>query len=113
MSDVKCPYCGAEQDICHDDGYGYEEGKTYEQECVSCEKIFAYTTEVSFYYSVTKAPCKNGGEHKLVDLAIHPSELGVGRKRCEYCDEIVVVDEEAHKKAVKELNERLKNERTC
>jgi hypothetical protein len=34
MSDVKCPYCGTEQEINHDDGYGYDEGKYYEQECV-------------------------------------------------------------------------------
>ena len=24
-SDVECPYCGAEQEINHDDGYGYDE----------------------------------------------------------------------------------------
>lgn len=26
MSDVKCPYCGNEQEINHDDGYGCEDG---------------------------------------------------------------------------------------
>ena len=35
MKDVDCPYCKAEQDINHDDGYGYEEDGMYEQECQS------------------------------------------------------------------------------
>ncbi len=26
MKDINCPYCDAELDICHDDGFGYEEG---------------------------------------------------------------------------------------
>lgn len=52
MSDVNCPYCGAEQEINHDDGYGYEEGRDFEQECVSCEKVFGFTTMISFHYEV-------------------------------------------------------------
>lgn len=52
MSDVKCPYCGAEQKINHDDGYGYEEGREFEQECGSCEKVFGFTTSISFHYEV-------------------------------------------------------------
>ena len=28
MYDVECPYCGAEIEINHDDGYGYEEDET-------------------------------------------------------------------------------------
>lgn len=52
MSDVKCPYCEHEQEINHDDGYGYEDGEDYEQECVSCEKTFDFTTCVSFDYYV-------------------------------------------------------------
>ena len=64
MSDVECPYCGAEQEINHDDGYGYAESKTYEQECVECEKIFAFNTSIYFSYTAHKADCLNGGEHK-------------------------------------------------
>jgi glutaredoxin len=33
MSDVQCPYCNADIDIDHDDGYGYEEDKTFMQTC--------------------------------------------------------------------------------
>ena len=30
------------QDINHDDGYGYEEDVTHEQECSNCEKTFVF-----------------------------------------------------------------------
>ena len=52
MSDVTCPYCGAEQEIDHDDGYGYEEGEEFEQECGSCEETFRFTTTIWFHYDV-------------------------------------------------------------
>jgi DNA-directed RNA polymerase subunit RPC12/RpoP len=52
MSDVKCPYCGHEQETNHDDGYGYDESDTYEQTCYECEKEFKFTTQISFDYQV-------------------------------------------------------------
>jgi len=52
--DVECPYCGIGQDINHDDGYGYEESKTFEQECIHCEKVFEFTTYINFSYDVKK-----------------------------------------------------------
>lgn len=64
MADVECPYCGADQNINHDDGYGYEEDETHQQECDSCGKNFAYTTSVIYLYQATKADCLNGAPHK-------------------------------------------------
>lgn len=61
--DIECPYCGDEQDINHDDGYGYSEGVLHNQQCSNCEKTFSFTTAISFDYEVYKAPCLNGGEH--------------------------------------------------
>jgi len=52
--DVVCPYCGSGVEINHDDGYGYEEDKTFEQECGSCGKTFVYTTTIVFYYHAKK-----------------------------------------------------------
>ena len=52
MSDVKCPYCGEDEEINHDDGYGYEEDKSHEQYCSSCDKEFKFTTSVRFSYEV-------------------------------------------------------------
>ena len=51
MSDVNCPYCGTDQEINHDDGYGYEEDKDHEQECVKCDKTFRFVTSVMFSYT--------------------------------------------------------------
>lgn len=53
-SDFECPHCGAEQEIIHDDGYGYEEDKTFFQECSECEKVVYYETEITFSYEVFK-----------------------------------------------------------
>jgi hypothetical protein len=52
MSDVNCPYCGAEQEINHDDGYGYDEDREHEQNCVSCTMTFKFTTSISYNYDV-------------------------------------------------------------
>lgn len=68
MSDTNCPYCDAEVEINHDDGYGYDEGKTHQQTCQNCDKTFAYTTEISFYYDTTKADCMNGGAHDYKEV---------------------------------------------
>lgn len=72
MDDVNCPYCDHAQDIDHDDGYGYDESSTHEQACEGCDKLFAYTTSVHYYYSAKKADCLNGGQHKLRPRVISP-----------------------------------------
>ena len=48
---VNCPFCDKEQEINHDDGFGYDEGEDYEQECIGCEKVFRYSpTYLIMYY---------------------------------------------------------------
>ena len=81
--DIECPYCGAEQDICHDDGYGCEEGKTHQQECSNCEKTFGYATTISFYYEGLELPCANGGEHKWEPTITWPKSYT--RMCCKFC----------------------------
>lgn len=83
--DVECPYCGKEQDINHDDGYGYEEGVKHQQDCPYCHKTFVYTTEISFYYEAEKADCLNGGEHEWEITDTCPNMYS--RMRCKACDE--------------------------
>lgn len=87
MSDVNCPYCGTDQAINHDDGYGYEEGELFSQKCVSCGKTFAFTTSILFSFDATKAPCLNDGEHEWLEETCYPPR--VGRKRCVNCGELV------------------------
>ncbi len=52
MSDVKCQYCDEKQEINHDDGYGFEDGDTFVQECIACCKDFKFTTAISYDYEV-------------------------------------------------------------
>lgn len=95
MYDIACPYCGAEQDIDHDDGgYGYEEDRTYQQECQRCETTFAYTTSVSFCYETAQAPCMNGSDHawKITEgdysyLKRFDGKNTLRTLRCKWCDE--------------------------
>ena len=63
MSDVDCPYCGAGVEICHDDGYGYEEGKPHEETCGACGKAFVFFTHLYCHYEAQKAECLNGSPH--------------------------------------------------
>ncbi len=87
MHDVNCPYCDAEIEINHDDGYGYEENEAHEQECGKCVKVFIYETSISFHYDVYKADCKNDGEHKWEKINGHPKEFFKNKRRCSICRE--------------------------
>lgn len=93
--DVSCPYCGYEQDINHDDGYGREEGELHQQECERCFQIFGFYTYVSFSYETQKTPCLNDAPHDWGEWAIR--DLGYlnltkysrsMRRQCKWCDEI-------------------------
>lgn len=85
MSAAECPYCGADNDICHDDGYGYDESQTYEQECHSCSKVFAFTICFSINYDTFQAPCMNGEDHLFEPT--HTAPKWHTKMRCKYCDE--------------------------
>ena len=81
--DTNCPYCGADVEINHDDGYGYSEDDLHQQECGDCGKTFTYTTVIHFSYSPRKADCLNGGEHDYHKTATYPPEFA--RLRCKTC----------------------------
>jgi Zn ribbon nucleic-acid-binding protein len=85
MEDINCPYCNTEQDIDHDDGYGYEENELHQQECSECGKNFVYNTSISYYYSVNKADCLNDGEHDFQPTHTYPKEFT--KMRCTMCGE--------------------------
>lgn len=72
MRDINCPYCEAEQDINHDDGYGYEEDEKHQQECNSCGKTFTYTTSIIYCYDAEKADCLNGSDHDWQPSKTYP-----------------------------------------
>ena len=83
--DIECPYCGKEQEINHDDGYGYEEDQIHQQQCGDCEKYFTYTTYISFSYTAYKADCLNDSEHTFEPTHTYPLECT--RMECTQCGE--------------------------
>lgn len=84
MSDMQCPYCGADQDVCHDDGAGYSEDQRHEHTCRECEKTFVFTTCIALYYTPHKADCLNDQPHALQISATHPRKFS--KMRCQHCD---------------------------
>lgn len=84
MSDINCPYCNAEQEINHDDGYGYEEDRMHEQQCSECDKYFTFTTSISYYYSPEKADCLNDGDHTFKATTTWPKECT--KMQCVTCE---------------------------
>lgn len=84
MNDVNCPYCNEELEICHDDGFGYEENIRHEMECPYCEKNFVFTTYISFDYTPYKADCLNGDPHKLKPSITFP--IAFTKMECKDCD---------------------------
>jgi hypothetical protein len=83
LNDVQCPYCGADNEICHDDGRGYDEGVLHQQECRRCEKTFVFETEICFSYTARKADCLNGAEHNWKETKTIPHCFR--RLECVYC----------------------------
>lgn len=88
-ADTECPYCGEDVEICHDDGYGYEESEIHQQECSACKKTFTFTTSISYYYETAEAPCLNGEPHKLRKINGFPEEYYKNKFECEWCGEQV------------------------
>ena len=83
---AECPYCEKDTEICHDDGYGYDESRIYEQECQHCGKTFAYRTQISFDYETHKAPCMNGGQHDYEDRKRYGAGESWTYQRCKNCE---------------------------
>jgi hypothetical protein len=67
MSDLYCPYCDAGLEVCHDDGFGYEEDRAHEMYCSECDKNFVFYTTISFDYHPERADCLNGHPHLFSD----------------------------------------------
>jgi hypothetical protein len=82
--DVECPYCGADIEICHDDGFGYSEDQLHEYECHECEKNFVFYTSISIYHEAYKADCLNGAPHNMKPAIAYPN-FYPERARCEDC----------------------------
>lgn len=83
MSDVICPYCDHDFDICHDDGHGMSEDERHEEECPNCAKRFVFTTFIEVSHTGYKADCLNDGEHQLKLSKTYPKQFS--KMRCKDC----------------------------
>lgn len=83
--DLECPYCEKELEVCHDDGFGYEEGVKHQMECSYCEKAFVFETSISFHYEPEKADCLNGEEHQWRAMTTCPTSFT--KMECITCGE--------------------------
>lgn len=92
FDDVECPYCGEDQEIDHDDGFGYEEGVSHEQECSDCDKTFVFQTSISFFYEGYKADCLNGSSHEWgkphLQWFNEDEKKELWNRRCKGCDSV-------------------------
>ena len=86
MADLECPYCDAENDVCHDDGAGYSEDERHEMECHACGKSFVFNTYISFSYQPKKADCLNGTPHRLEKVVHGSYGSWPDWVRCKDCD---------------------------
>jgi len=91
--DAKCPYCESEQDINHDDGYGFREDELYQQECIECDKKFTFYTIINYDHETHKADCLNGSEHDYAPSHTHPTMMTkMACKECEKRRELTEVE---------------------
>ena len=81
--DLKCPYCDAELQVCHDDGEGYDEDVLHQMECHHCDKTFGFTTSISFYYEPRKTDCLNDGNHVWKTTLTYPRRFS--KMQCHTC----------------------------
>ena len=83
--DLQCPYCNTGLDVCHDDGFGYEESTKHKMDCHNCNQSFVFQTEISFYYEPTRADCLNDGKHIWEPTHTYPTEFT--KMECSCCGE--------------------------
>lgn len=98
--DLECPYCEKELEICHDDGFGYEEGVKHEMECDSCGKSFVFETSISFYFESEKADCLNDGEHIWKAQTCYPKKFT--KMKCKSCGKKRIPTEKEMKEILSE-----------
>ncbi|QJC56104.1 hypothetical protein HC248_01390 [Polaromonas vacuolata] len=78
MTDMRCPYCEADQKVCQDDSGKYSESERHEHTCTSCDKNFVFRTNISFNYNPKKADCLNGEPHILQLTKTWPKNIRRG-----------------------------------
>ncbi len=76
MNDVKCPYCGHEQEIDHGGSYSYTEEIDHEYECINCNKDFIYRIRIQHCYIVKAIDEFVDDEVRFDELNKKPRSMG-------------------------------------
>lgn len=87
-NDLECPYCDAPNEVCHDDGEGYDEDVAHEMTCGSCQKNFVFHTSIIYRYSPERADCLNGAPHRFSQwrkLWLDSKHNEIQDRRCRDC----------------------------
>ena len=84
MTEIECPYCGADCGVPDEPG---GEGEELEWQCSECKKYFMFIPPYMITYDSHKAPCLNGGKHKWEKMVGSPKEFFEGKYRCKYYPE--------------------------
>lgn len=106
--DLECPYCEKELEVCHDDGFGYEEGVKHQTNCQHCGKSFVFETSISFYYESEKADCLNGADHDWKLTNTYPEFFS--KMECTMCgEERELTDEERKEFGIETKQEYMKS----
>lgn len=85
MSEINCPYCGAEDVV--GDAWELGDGESY-VECSECEKEFVAHGETSITFESERMECHEN-KHEFSDwIAFSCKEVGQIRyyRTCEHCD---------------------------
>jgi hypothetical protein len=83
--DIECPYCEAEQEVNHDDGFGYDENTSHQMQCGFCNLNFVFQTSIIFHYNPAKADCLNDADHDFEPTCTYPKEFT--KMQCKHCGE--------------------------
>lgn len=99
MSDFECPYCGEEQEVCNDDGAGYDESNCEVMQCTSCDKFISFSTYIPRpTYTPHKVDCLNElAPHQWTAKHTYPKEKELAKMQCKICDEERQMTEEEFK----------------
>jgi len=91
--DVKCPYCGVGQFINHDDEYGMEETKTYDQECVACREVFNFKVAIILEHTAwKKEESKLSRSEQVYNVYRHFKNIHSNRNNCLYPDKEAIYE---------------------
>ena len=81
MNDLTCPYCGHEEEVCHDDGMVFEERN--EVDCESCKKTYLFVASIIYSYESIAADCLNTGNHDYKQSRWYPNKV-----ECSICGDV-------------------------